>query len=338
MAKPEASIIIPSRGMEEGLRKLFAALALELAGKNVEVILVDDGSEPPLAALEAEFQGRLHLRVVRQDPKGPAAARNAGLKNSSSELVVFLDSDVLPLPGWFSALTRPLLQEGSPAGVEGKTVSHNLEELNPFSHYLENLEGGVYLTCNIAYRREWIERAGGFDERFKHPWREDSDLAFGIMELGGKIIFEPNAMVNHPVRPVNLWRLFWFYPTRRGYDMLFYRKHPKARGKMESSFADLSELSFLATLAAAAALFALGWPVAGLAALLFHQAIYHNIFLRKLHFGARAARNLAVPWKVFAKAYPFFWPSTILGLAGLAWGWIRFAAVKPRPASGGVGK
>jgi hypothetical protein len=51
--------------------------------------------------------------------------------------------------------------------------------------------------------------------------------------------------------------------------------------------------------------------------------------LRRLNYGKREAYNLAVPWKVFAKSYLFFWPSTFLGLASLFWGWVRFSGVKP---------
>jgi len=336
--KPRASIIIPSRGMVEGLRKLFRALALEVAGQKVEVILVDDGSRHPLSFLEAEYRGKLNLKVVRQEPRGPAAARNLGVKNASAETIIFLDSDVTPLPGWFSALLSRLEQDPGLAGVEGKTISRNLEDLNPFSHYLENLEGGKYLTCNIAYRREWVEKVGGFDERFKHPWREDSDLAFSILEQGGKIIFAPEVAVGHPVRPVNLWRLFWFYPIRRGYEWLVFRRHPDHCHTLEMGFADLSEETFLFSFLLALIFFALGWMIPGFLALIFHQAIYNHILLRKLSFGTRVALNPAVPWKIYARAYPFFYPTVFLGLAGLLWGRIRFAGVKPGSTSGEAGK
>jgi len=332
--KPVASIIIPSRGMEHSLRRLFEILALELAGQNVEVILVDDGSEKPLIFLADEFSGKLNLRVIRQKPKGPAVARNFGWKSAQSDLVIFLDSDVLPQPGWFSALINPLMQDPGLAGVEGKTISSNIEDLTPFSHFLYNLKGGVYLTCNIAYRKEWIERAGGFDERFIHPWREDSDLAFSILERGGKILFEPKAVVDHPVRKVDLWRLFWFYPIRRGYDWLIYRKHPQYWRQLEFGFPDKSELTFCLTFMIALGFFVLDLPVPGLITLLFHQAVYNHIFLRRLYFGKRTSYNFSVPWRIFIKAYPFFYPSVFLSMGSFIWGWVRFMGVKPAIESG----
>jgi len=329
--KFRAAIVVPSRGMVQGLRVLFDALADELAGQNVELILADDGSEKPLEFLAAEYKGRLNLKVVRQEALGPAAARNLGIKNSSASLIVFIDSDVKPLPGWFEAIIAPLEKDPGLAGVEGKTITSNPEDITPFSHFLDNLEGGKYLTCNIAYRRQWIERAGMFDERFRHPWREDSDLAFSILEMGGKIIFAPQAVIDHPVRPVNLRRMFWFYPVRRGYDWLLLRKHPGLFREKLRHITDLSELSFLLSFVLAIGCFALGWTGLGFIALLIHQLIYSHILLRHLHFGKRQTFNLAVPWKLFAKCYLFFWPATFLALASIGWGWFRFLAAKPMP-------
>jgi glycosyltransferase involved in cell wall biosynthesis len=327
--KPRASIIIPSRGMDENLKKLFDALANELAGKNVEVILADDGSPKPLEFLAAEYQGRLNLKVARQAPLGPAAARNLGIRNAGADIFIFVDSDVAPQPGWFEAIIGPLERDPGLAGVEGKTIASNIDQLTPFSHFLYNFDGGAYLTCNIAYRRSWVEKAGCFDLRFTHPWREDSDLAFSILELGGKIIFEPKALVDHPTRPVRLWRMFWFYPVRRGYDWILFRKHPKTVAEKGMIMADRSEVSFLLSFLIALVFFLAGWIAPGFLALLIHQAVYSHIVLRHIHIGKRKAYNLSVDWMTFVKVYPFFYPSTFLALASICWGWFRFMNVKP---------
>jgi len=326
--KPRASIIVPSRGMDDNLRKLFDALAKELAGKNVELILADDGSPQPLDFLAEEYKGKMELKVVRQDPKGPAAARNLGIKNAASDIFIFIDSDVVPQPGWFDAILAPLEQNPEIAGVEGKTIASNISALTPFSHFLYNFEGGAYLTCNIAYRRSWVERAGFFDERFKHPWREDSDLAFSILEMGGKIFFEPDAVVDHPSRPVKLSRMFWFYPVRRGYDWILYRKHPETFRAKEMRLADLSEVSFIFSFLMALIFFLMGRNVAGFFALLIHQAVYSHILLRHIHIGTRESYNLSVDWKTFARVYPFFYPATFLASASIVGGWIKFSNVK----------
>jgi glycosyltransferase involved in cell wall biosynthesis len=333
--KPRASIIVPSRGMDDNLKKLFDSLANELAGKNVEVILADDGSPKPLDFLSVDYKGKIDLKVVRQQPLGPAAARNSGIRQAASDIFIFVDSDVVPQPGWFEAIIAPLEQDPGIAGVEGKTIASNIAELTPFSHFLYNFDGGAYLTCNIAYRRSWVERAGLFDERFKHPWREDSDLAFSILEMGGKIIFEPKAMVDHLARPVRLWRMFWFYPVRRGYDWILFRKHPALYNEKVHGTTDLSEISFILTFLIAVASFLAGWTWAGFVFLLIHQAVYNHILLRHIHIGTREAYNLAVDWKTFIKAYPFYYPATFLGLASVLWGWIKFSSVKPFQAKTG---
>jgi len=324
---PQASIIIPSRGMEEHLRQLFQALIPELEGKNVEVILVDDGSKPALDFLAKEFP-QLNLKVLCQPPRGPASARNLGIKNARAEIIIFLDSDVIPQTGWFSALLSPFEQDKELAGVEGKTICSNLDQLNPFSHFLYNLEGGKYLTCNIAYRKSWLERVGGFDPRFPYPWREDSDLAFSILELGGRIIFEPRAVVDHPVRPVSLKRLVWFYPWRRGYDWLLKKKHPKLYKKHFGRMWDKSEMSFVLSFVLALVLFILGRWLLGFIFLFCHQTIYHHILLRYLYFGRRETYNFALPYKLFLKSYLIFYPTTFLSMTSLIWFGIKFLRVK----------
>jgi len=327
--KPKASIIIPSRGMEEYLEKLFSALSSELEGENVEVILVDDGSQPPLERFAKKFQDKLSLKILRQPPLGPASARERGWREAQAEIIIFLDADVIPQKGWLGAILAPFEKDALLAGVEGKTISSNLNELTPFSHFLYNLEGGKYLTCNIAYRRSWLERVGGFDLRFRYPWREDSDLAFRIIKQGGKIIFEPKAVVDHPVRPVSLRRLVWFYNWRRGYDWLLRKKHPELFKKHIQPLVDKSELSFAFSFLASLALFLGREWIAGFIILFVHQAIYHHILLRYLHFGSRRTENFALPWKMFLKAYLVFYPATFLRLASLLWFGIKFWNVKP---------
>ena len=71
------------------------------------MIVVDDGSADP-AALRAVVEAA-GARVLRHDrPRGPAAARNAGLAAATTPLVAFLDSDVLPTSGWLAPLLAHL--------------------------------------------------------------------------------------------------------------------------------------------------------------------------------------------------------------------------------------
>jgi GT2 family glycosyltransferase len=81
-----------------------------------------------------------------------------------------------------------------------------------------------FVTANCFCRREMLEKIGGFDERFRLAWREDSDLQFRLLEWG-RIVKAPEALVIHPYRPVR-----WGHSVKREcqvfYDALLYKKHP----------------------------------------------------------------------------------------------------------------
>jgi mycofactocin system glycosyltransferase len=99
------TLVIPVKDRTDGVARLLGTLAAEPA--TGRVIVVDDGSADPDAVRQvAERAGADVLR--HQSPQGPAAARNAGLAAATTPLVAFLDSDVLPEPGWLPTLLSRL--------------------------------------------------------------------------------------------------------------------------------------------------------------------------------------------------------------------------------------
>lgn len=91
-------IIIPARGRPEKLARTLASIA----GQDVrphEVLVIDDGSVPPLDPSMLSLDG-IDVRVIRHPvSRGPAAARNAGLRASRAPWISFLDSDDWLLAG-----------------------------------------------------------------------------------------------------------------------------------------------------------------------------------------------------------------------------------------------
>lgn len=83
--------------------------------------------------------------------------------------------------------------------------------------------GGSFPSGASAYRREALERVGGFDEEFKLPACEDAELAARLIQLG-KYGYVPEALAYHPVRRVSLgthwrWRKHWRY------EMILAKRH-----------------------------------------------------------------------------------------------------------------
>src|SRR5437868_6703450 len=90
---PRCSVIVPTYRAERTIPALLAALARQtVPAADFETIVVDDGLPDETAAL-AERAG---ARVLRQQNRGPAAARNAGSRAAAADLLVFTDADCEP--------------------------------------------------------------------------------------------------------------------------------------------------------------------------------------------------------------------------------------------------
>ncbi len=228
MAHFRLSVIIPTYNRRVLLAKVLDSLGrMEAEPGELEVIVSDDGSNDGTAEDLALRKDPYTLRVLRSErPQGPAAARNRGAEAAQGEILGFVDSDVIVQPTWWSA-AREHFADPMVAGVEGATeVEPGSRAAGVFDHVVANVRGGNYLTCNMFYRRSVFQALGGFDERYLRANREDSDLAFSVLGQGGRIVFEREARVWHPVmpgRPTQFLR-----EARYGFhEALLRRKHPK---------------------------------------------------------------------------------------------------------------
>lgn len=169
-----------------------------------EVIIVDNGSTDASAHVLAGLVARspLSIEAVRVDVnRGPAAGRNVGWRIASAPLVAFTDDDCEPGPAW---LERGLDAFDEHVGiVVGRTAPRpdELDRLNqPFSRTVRVNRVEYFETCNVFYRRLDLERAGGFDESFRTPAGEDTDLALRLRDTGVAAVFAADAIVHHEVR------------------------------------------------------------------------------------------------------------------------------------------
>jgi GT2 family glycosyltransferase len=88
------------------------------------------------------------------------------------------------------------------------------------------LERAEFITANCFVRRYVLEELAGFDESFRMPWREDSDLHFRLLEGGYRIVRADAALVVHPVRPAP-WGVSLRQQKKVVFDALLFRKHPR---------------------------------------------------------------------------------------------------------------
>jgi histidinol-phosphate phosphatase family protein len=200
-------VVIPTAG-RPSLAALLDALAAARGPRPGLVIVVDD--RPPGPATSALPRARglsLRTRVVRSGGLGPAAARNAGWRESAAEWVVCLDDDVLPAHDWCACLAADLagLDEHI-AASQGRVVVPLPRHRRPTDRErtVAGLERARWATADMAYRRRALAAVGGFDERFPRAYREDADLGLRLLDAGFGIAAGSRTVV-HRVPPGDRW-------------------------------------------------------------------------------------------------------------------------------------
>lgn len=99
---PEVTIIIPVFNAEQYIGDALDSICGQIF-RDVEVIVIDDGSTDRTLAMVDEYRELLDLTVFRQANAGPAAARNNGIRQARGRYCAFLDADDVMLPELLSA-------------------------------------------------------------------------------------------------------------------------------------------------------------------------------------------------------------------------------------------
>lgn len=214
----EASIIIPSHRSEIIIK--ICQKVSELEGlENSEVIIITDYNT-------SEFNKQYpNFKWININDLSIPAKRNHGIKHSSSEIIALIDDDCLPNKNWLQEGITFLKNNSQYIGVEGETSIESNSENSALLKRFKRLESAAYRTNNIFYQKSALKEIGFFDERFKFQ-REDTDLAFSLLEKGFKISFSEKIKVTHLFRRKEKWDLIKNYYNRR-YDPLLHKKHKK---------------------------------------------------------------------------------------------------------------
>lgn len=214
----DVTVVIPVRDRPEGLRRLLRALREDPATEALPVVVVDDGSAVPVAAPGA--------RVLRHEvSRGPAAARNTGLRVAATPVVAFLDSDCVPHPGWVGRL-RPHLDDPRLALVAPRIVALGGERswIATYEAAVSALDMGddpapvrpfsaVSYVPSAALLGRRAALGAGFDETMRVA--EDVDLVWRLAGAGWRVRYEPGATVahDHPARTGDWLRRRAIYGT-----------------------------------------------------------------------------------------------------------------------------
>jgi glycosyltransferase involved in cell wall biosynthesis len=186
---PLVSVVIPTRNRPSELQRALESVAVQAWQDRLEVILVDDGSDPPVRV--SAHPDLPLLQIIRNEaPVGAAAARNRGVAVAGGDVIAFLDDDDEWLPGKLDAQWR-LLQDPEldfaycgcelhteGAGRRGVVEAHS----DPETLFDELLLRDIIVMPSLLVRRTLFERVRGFDERF--PAANDWDFCLRMAQAG----------------------------------------------------------------------------------------------------------------------------------------------------------
>jgi GT2 family glycosyltransferase len=239
---PVVSAIVATYNAPDLLRKTLISLRDQRLDPDLyEVIVIDDGSTDHTRDMLEAFCAPLgHFRWYTQPNQGPAAARNAGIRQARGTYIAITDHDCIADPDWLLAIHTIFENNPDVLGIEGETVSLP-EQITPFTHQVVNRTGGMYATCNIAYRKSVLDQLHGFDEDFPYG-HEDTELSLRVRSLG-RIRFSPEARILHPPIPISFKKLVKQSAHWRN-EFILYKKQPvwyrqHHRGPLHTVLVDL---------------------------------------------------------------------------------------------------
>jgi glycosyltransferase involved in cell wall biosynthesis len=226
------TVVVCSKDGADGIGRTLRSLRAQTIADRLEVVVVDDGSADATAAVAADA-GATVVRHPRN--RGLAASRNSGVRAASAPVVAFIDDDCEADARW-----AELLLDGYEDGVAGvggtvepgpgddftRAYLRRHNPLEPLELELAHSERPLYrlrlylmrqwraaarparrdvfslVGASMSFRREVLDRLGGFDEAFTFG-AEELELCYRMRrELPGlRLVMTADARVVHHFRP-----------------------------------------------------------------------------------------------------------------------------------------
>ena len=251
----EVSVVIPTYNREAGLGAVLAALAAQsYPADSFETVVVDDGSTDATAARLRESSPQLPFRThwLRQENRGPAAARNAGLAAARGEMVVFLGDDTIPAADFVEQHVRyherynrdgklavvgytrwPPELRATPfmrfAGEQGPQFGYaHMQPRTPLPYHR-------FYTSNLSFSRRLLEGIDYvFDEDFPLAMWEDAELGYRLSRQGMVLHYLPEAVAYHD-HPTRISASYLRFREVGRMSRLMLAKHPELQPQIHGA-------------------------------------------------------------------------------------------------------
>jgi glycosyltransferase involved in cell wall biosynthesis len=205
---PHFSVIIPTYNRAVLLTEALASVFAQ-EYRDFEVIVVDDGSTDDSESVVRKFGAS--VRLLRQQNRGPGAARNLGIAEARGMYVAFLDSDDLWFPWTLATFEKVIQLEKNPSWIMGalqgfqsaiELSGSNREAIRhtTYADYLASSRIAAWVPgCGAAIRRDVLQSVHGFTNQWING--EDSDLWLRLGEAEKFVLLHAPATMAYRCHP-----------------------------------------------------------------------------------------------------------------------------------------
>lgn len=205
------SIIVPVYNRPDEVDELLESLT-EQTFKDMEVVIVEDGSTKPCESVVHKYAGKLQLRYYTKENSGPGPTRNFAAERSQGEFLIFLDSDCVLPPDFLKEVEAELNRQecdawGGPDRAHEsftpvqKAISYSMTSFittGGIRGGKKQMDKKFYpRSFNLGIRRSLYRQLGGFSSM---RFGEDIDLSLRIYKSGASCRLFPEAWVWHKRR------------------------------------------------------------------------------------------------------------------------------------------
>ncbi|HEX5229148.1 MAG TPA: glycosyltransferase family 2 protein [Bryobacteraceae bacterium] len=215
------SVVVVTWNRRNLLQACLQSLTRQNLNQPFEVVVVDNGStdgSPEMILKEYVKSTRFDLKLIRNsDNRGFCAANNQAFAASNTEFVALLNNDAEAEPDWLGNLLAAFDGRPDVGMAASKILVHeDPRRIDKAGHLIYpdgqnrgrgsgELDRGQYDRmeeilwpdgCAAMYRREMLDKIGGFDEDF-FAYADDAELGLRARIAGWKCIYTPRAVVRH---------------------------------------------------------------------------------------------------------------------------------------------
>lgn len=214
------SIVINTYNRADHLKNALSGLS-KLSYDDFEIVVVNGPSTDKTKDILATWAGKIKVETCEE--ANLAKSRNVGIAASSGDIVAFIDDDAAPHPSWLRRLAEHYSME-SVAAVGGYTIDNTGVKFQVKKTVCDRFGNAFFpndffderplcfagapaypslLGTNSSFRRSVLKEIGGFDEAFAYLL-DETDVCLRIVDLGYKVVYEPDALVYHQFAPSHI--------------------------------------------------------------------------------------------------------------------------------------